>query len=183
MKKVSLFGVLSISLLIFGACDGGEQKVEKNIDASVEKVADKETSSEKTSDSKKKEDIIKINQEVTNNDNFKASLIEIKHIVDKEYDEEKYIVSFDVENKRADTITVQARELSIDDRMVDEGLVNMSTDVSPGKSATAELTIEDYSRKELPKMEGNLEMLLHVFNESLDTEEFSQDEPVSVAIK
>lgn len=181
MKKVSLFGILSISLLVLGACGSGNS--EKKVDSSVNKATTEETKVEESSQAKKDEKTIELNQEISNNENFKASLIDIKHVVDKEFKEERYIVSFDIENKRKDTITVQAREISINNRMVDESLTNMSTDISPGKTGTAELIIEDYSGKELPKLEGNLEMLLHVFNESMDAEEYNQDEHVSVAIK
>jgi len=51
-------------------------------------------------------------------------------------------VTFDVKNKQSFPIVVQARSVSINDRMVDTGdgvLVAMSQDVGPGKSAYAVL--------------------------------------------
>ena len=50
---------------------------------------------------------------------------------------QSYEVVFDVENKRADTIVVQAREVSADGRIVYETLIAMSDELAPGKVGLA----------------------------------------------
>lgn len=187
MKKVSLIGFLSISLLVFGACGNGEGDSKKsNIDASVEKVSTEKSEDliEDSSEAEVTNDKVDYNQEITDDENVKISLMNIEHIVDKEYDEERYIISFDVTNKRDKTMTVQAREVSIDDRMVDESLLMMSTDISSGKTANAKLVIESYSDEKLPEMVGNLELILHAFNSDYDSDdEFRHEVPVKITLK
>lgn len=112
---------------------------------------------------------------------IKVTLVSIDRVFDSFFSEEKYVISFDVTNKRADSIEVQARSVSINDRMVDEQLLTMSTNVAGGKSTIAKLEIEDYSGGELPEMIGNLELTLRTF----DWEDFDYEYeiPVLVTIK
>lgn len=181
MKRVTLLGVLSIGLLLFSSCGNTVEK--EQVRASVEEI---EQTSEQTIETTEevKQDKKEYNQEITDDENVKISLINIEHIVDKEYNEEKYIISFDVTNKRDKTMTIQAGEVSINDRMVDESLLTMSTDVSSGKTANAKLVIESYSEEELPEMVGNLELILHTFNSDYDSDdEYQHDVPVNIALK
>lgn len=168
--KASLMCLLAVFLL--AAC-GGEESTEKEGNVTSKKEAKQEESV--------KSDKQEINKEVANTENIYAKLVSIEHIVDKEWDEERIEVTFDVENKRQDTIEVQARQVSIDGKMVDEALLSMSTEIAPGKKADAVLTIQDYSGGELPEMKDNLEMVLHTF--SWDNYDFEEDHNVTIDFK
>lgn len=179
MKKI-LLGATLFSALLLASCGGeSKEKIEGSVEstAAVENTAKESTSEEAASNDIKTE----YNQEIADDENIKISLMNIEHISNKDYNEEKYVVSFDVTNKRSETIAVQAREVSINNRMVDESLLNMSTDIAGGKSATAKLEIQDYTGGELPELTGNLEMILHTFD--WDSMENSHDVPVSITIK
>ena len=87
-----------------------------------------------------------------------------------------------MENKREDTIEVQAREVSADGKMIDEGMITMSQEVASGKKAVATLTVQNYEEDgELPPMEENIEMLLHIF--SWDDMDFTEDHEVMIDLK
>lgn len=85
---------------------------------------------------------------------------------------------FDITNKRDHSIEVQARSVSVDDRMIDETILSMSQEVAPGKSATAKLTIQEFEGYEFPQFEKNLEMTLYFF--SWDNVDYEEEHPVSV---
>ena len=51
---------------------------------------------------------------------MKATLISIEKVVDTEWDEEYYDINIEIENKREDTIEVQAHEVSADGKMIDD---------------------------------------------------------------
>lgn len=176
MAKIKLLAVLGICGFVLTAC-GEESDSTKNTETqeptTEESVATKEETKEETN-----ENIYEYNEVVSDNENFKATLLEIEYVYDEEWDEERIEARFDVENKREDTIEVQARSVSINGRMVDESLQSMSQEVASGKVAEAVLTIEDYNGNELPALEGEFEMLLHVF--SWDDMEYGEDAEVNV---
>ena len=62
--------------------------------------------------------------------------------------------------------------------MVDDSIQMMSQEVAAGKVAEAVLTLQDYEGNELPTLEGDLEMLLHVF--SWEDMEYQEDAEVKV---
>src|SRR5699024_10984654 len=75
--------------------------------------------------------------------------------------------TFEVENKRKDTVTVRGEEVSVDGKMVDDMMVYMMQDVSGGKKADIVLTIDDnYGEEKLPEMEENLEFILKVYSKA-----------------
>ncbi|MCM3087907.1 hypothetical protein M3557_08285 [Bhargavaea ginsengi] len=119
-------------------------------------------------------------QVIVDNENIKATLTKVEKVVDEMWDEEKVEVTFEVENKREDTIEVQAREVSADGKMVDDMMLNMSQEVSGGKLADAVLEIQNYEG-DLPQMEDNIEMILHTF--SWDNMDYTEDNPVSIDLK
>lgn len=183
MKKWLMALILG-SAAALAAC--GSEEADAPADDAAEKPAE-ETSSgssgttekgsaEKTDDNFSKE----YNEVIVDNENFKATLVKAEHIVDKEWDEEKFNVTFEVENKREDTIEVQAREVSADGKMVDDMMLNMSQEVAAGKLADAVLTIENFDG-DLPSLEDNIEMVLHIF--SWDNMDYEEDHPVSVDLK
>ncbi|WP_208587943.1 hypothetical protein [Gracilibacillus suaedae] len=193
MKKalLLLFSIVLAGLLV--ACGDGEdagtsednQSTEENTEqaSGEEEASDGSEEAEATEEEEKTSDnkLIEINEEIEDNDNFKATLVSIERIYDETFDEEKIDVTFEVENKRDETIEFQAREVSIDGKMVDESLLMMSTEVSSGKSADAVLTIQDYEGGELPAMEEDFEMLLNVF--SWDNMDYEEQAEVSVTFE
>lgn len=180
MKKIQILGTLGLSLLVFSACGTSGEKKEGKVETSVEKI--EVNSAEVTEESSgPKDEVTEYNQEILDNESIKVSLIDVKHIKKQEFGNEKYIISFDVENKTDKSITVQARDVSINNRMVDTGLLTMSTDITAGKSATADLEISSFSDDELPKLEGNLEMVLHTY--SWDDMDHELDVPVNITFK
>ena len=170
--RAAMISVLAIFLLT--AC-GGEKSTEKDGNVSSS------SKDEAVQEEKVKSDIEEVNKEVANTDNIYAKLVSVEHIVDKEWNEEKIEIKFEVENKRQDTIEVQARQVSVDGKMVDENLLSMSTTVAPGKKADAVLTIQDYKGGDLPEMNDNLEMVLHVF--SWDNYNFEENHNVKIDFK
>ncbi|WP_455675153.1 hypothetical protein [Pradoshia sp.] len=170
--RASLISLLAVFLL--AACGGGDS-TEK--DGNVTSSPKEESAQE----DKVKSDKQEVNKEVANTENIYAKLVSIEHIVDKDWNEEKIEVTFEVENKRQDSVEVQARQVSIDGKMVDESLLSMSTTIAPGKKADVVLSIQDYSGGELPEMNENLEMILHVF--SWDNYDFEEDHNVKIDVK
>ena len=182
MKKI-LFLMLSLLVATVLAACGGSDSEEKEVSA-VESSDDNAESADNESkdeaDEQDESDTKEFDKEIVDNDNFKATLVSIEKIVDKDWDEERFEIKFEVENKREDTIDVQAREVSADSKMIDESMLMMSQEVSGGKKADAVLTIENYDG-DLPNMEEELEMILHIF--SWDDMEFSEDYDVKVEFK
>ena len=175
MKKLLGLSLLSL-LVILGACSESstDKEIETvNSETESEQPTDKQ---DESSENQKKE----LNQVIADTENVKATLIGIEKIVDKTWDEEKFVVTFEVENKREDTIEVQAREVSADGKMIDDSMLMMSTEISGGKRADAELTIQNYDG-DLPAIEENLEMILHIF--SWDDYDFAEDHKVTIEMK
>src|SRR5690625_2550394 len=129
--------------------EAAEEPVEEN-EPEVDEVAEDEG------------EVHEFNEEIVDNDDVSATLIGVEKIVDKDWDEEKIEITFEVENKRDDTIEVQAREVSADGKMIDETMIMMNQEVSGGKHADAVLTIQNFDG-DLPEIEDNIEMILHIF--------------------
>lgn len=178
MKKVMLL-LMTFLLVAFLAACGDESDASAN---------DTEESSEETSDDAAEEEteenegqVYEYNQEIADNDNFKATLVSIEQSYDEFFESDVIEVTFEVENKRDDAVEFQARQVSIDGKMVDEMLLSMSQEVAGGKSADAVLTIEDYEGGEIPALEGDFEMLLNVF--SWDDMDYDEEAEVNVTFE
>lgn len=180
MKKALFLTMLILALGLTSACSDKEVQVKE-----VEKVASADETVEVTEEQAvetTEEDTFKeeINKVIVDNENITATLLSVEKIVDKDWDEEKVVVAFDIENKRPFTIEVQAREVSADGKMIDDMMLSMSTEISSGKRADAVLTIQNYDG-DLPVIEENIEMFLHVF--SWDDFDFEEQHPVLVEFK
>ena len=130
----------------------------------------------------KNENLREYNKVLVDNENLRAELLSIEYMYDDIFDQEVIEVTFDITNKQDFPIEVQARSVSINDRMVegDDILVAMSQEVGPGKSAYADLSIQGFGKGKLPKLEGNFEMTLYIFN--WDDWDYSVEIPVSVPL-
>jgi len=178
MKKI--LGVTLVLLLCLGM--GGCTKQEA-VEPTPTETGTVATTTQEKPEPTKNENLREYNKVLVDNDNLRAELLSIEYIYDDFWDQETIKVTFDVKNKQSFPIVVQARSVSINDRMVDTGdgvLVAMSQDVGPGKSAYAVLEIQNVGDGKLPKLEGNFEMTLHIFN--WDDLDYQIDIPVSVPL-
>jgi len=182
--KRLLFLLLAMIVTVgLAACGEGIETEEKEVsgvestDNSDDASGDEEAAEETEEQDESEE--TEFDQEIVDNDNFKATLTSVEKIVDKDWDEERIEVTFEVENKLDETLEVQAREVSADGKMIDESMLMMSQEVAGGKIADAKLVIENYDG-DLPDMEENLEMKLHVFDWEY---EFEEDYDVKVEFK
>lgn len=188
MKK-NLLLTLFASALILGACGSETAESEPAADTTEDTETTEDTAEDTTSETAETEapeeaasdeSIIEFNQELETDEKFTATLQTIEHIVDEEWDEEKYEITFDVTNNSEESLEFQARSVAINGRMVDESLLMMSQEVAPGNSAYAVLTIQDYEGGELPELTGNFEMSLYAF--SWDNMDYEYEAPVSVSL-
>lgn len=170
MKKC--FYPFAIFMLFLSLTACGET-TEENVNGKVENTETEQTAEETKEDEKANE----INQVIVDNENVKATLVKIVKKEDPIWGKSIEVI-FDVENKRQDSIEVQARSVSADGRMVDETLLVMSQEVAPGKSATAKLEIQEFEGYEFPELKENFEMTLHIF--SWDQMDYQEDHPVKV---
>lgn len=173
-KKLAIIFSLLMSMMLV-AC-GSTEVEEKEATVTSGEAVEEETATEEeaTEETATEEDV---NQLIVDDENVKATLVSI---VEKQDDiwGKSIEVTFEVENKTDTTIEVQAREVSADNKMVDDMLLSMSTEISPGKLADCVLTIEEYEGYTFPTLEENLEMKLHIF--SWDDSNFELEYPVNV---
>lgn len=207
-KRAVGLGISLMAALILGACSNTSGSVDgdtaKNLQKTVDSLREENKSlkdtiaefesqsetdinaeNENASTKNKQNKKTTVNQVVADNENFKATLTDVKYLPPQyDGDSTRYEIDFDVENKRGTSIEVQSRELSINDRMVDESLQGMSTTISGGKTGIATLTLESYSEDNpLPEVKGKIDMILHVFDSDDTTGDgYSQDEQISVQI-
>lgn len=186
MKRFKVMILLGVSGLVLAAC-GSEDASEGVLteseagssEAEITEVAEETSLAE--SETTGENNLYEFNEVIADNENFKATLLNIEYVYDDMWDEEKIEVRFDVENKREDSIEAQARSVSLNGRMVDEGLLTMSQEIAPGKVAEAVLEIQDYEGNELPALEGDFEMSLYIF--SWDDFEYEEEVPVNVSFE
>ncbi len=177
MKKI--LGVTLVLLLCLGM--GGCTKQEA-VEPTPTETGTVATTTQEKPEPTKNENLREYNKVLVDNDNLRAELLSIEYIYDDFWDQETIKVTFDVKNKQDFPIEVQARSVSINDRMVegDDVLVAMSQEVGPGKSAYAVLDIRNFGNKGRLKLEGNFEMTLYIFN--WDDWDYQIDIPVSVPL-
>jgi hypothetical protein len=177
--------MLVLAVGIMAACE--ESEVQEKEVKTVSSATNNEDSSKDAAEAEDTEEVSdddtfkeEINTVIVDNESIKATLLSVEKIVNKDWDEEKIEVTFEVDNKREDTIEVQAREVSADGKMVDDMMLFMSTEISSGKRAVAVLTIQNYSG-DLPEIEKDIEMLLHIF--SWDDMDFEEQHAVVIEFK
>jgi len=179
MRK--MLGVALVLLLCLGVVGCTTQEASSTTPEAVKPTETVETTAEKPEPTKN-ENLREYNKVLVDNENLRAELLSIEYMYDDIFDQEVIEVTFDIKNKQDFPIEVQARSVSINDRMVegDDILVAMSQEVGPGKSAYAVLSIQNFGDKGRLKLEGNFEMTLHIFN--WDDWDYSVEIPVSVPL-
>lgn len=180
-KTRKMLGVALVLLLCLGVVGCTTQEASSTTPEVVEPTETAETTTEQP-ELTKNENLREYNKVLVDNENLRAELLSIEYTYDDFFDQEEIKVIFDVKNKRDYAIGVQARSVSINDRMVegDGVLVAMSQEVGPGKSAYADLSIQGFGKGKLPKLEGNFEMTLYIFN--WDNFKPLEEIPVSVPL-
>ena len=179
MKKYLLLIMSLFIALYLVAC--GKVVTEKKQVESVSTAKDEQSSDvvEQVEETEDESEIRDFNEVIADTDNLKATLISIEKVVDTTFNDEYYNVNIEIENKREDTIEVQAREASADGRMIDDMIVFSET-VAGGKIADATMRIKNYDG-DLPPLEDNLEFILHPF--SFDDYEFEDDTKVIIEMQ
>lgn len=185
MKKMRNFSIalfLALSLGLSG-CSSSSASDESDNDDQVENSDASQTDDSETSksDASSKAGVTEYNQVIANDDLFEITLTTIEYEEDSIFGD-SIDITFNVVNKSDQTVEVQANELSIDNKMVDDSLPTMSQEISSGKSAECVLNLMSYDESiELPAMEENMELVLNIF--SWDDWEFEHNYPVTVNFK
>lgn len=162
MNKKIMTLLVSI-IAVFGLVACGETTTEEK---EIESVGASESSEEDKTDSDGSEessDVEEVEEVIANDDYIKATLVNVEHVVDDLFDEEKYVINIDLENKTSDKIVVQARDVSIDGTMVDD-MVFFSEEIAGEKNAKGKMEIQNYEG-DLPSMDDNLEFILVILND------------------
>lgn len=174
MNKFLLLPMLALLLAVAGCGDTETENLGGNLNEEVDQdeeiVVDEEESAELEEN--------KIDQVVVDNENYKATLVEIVKKKDSIFGESIEAI-FEIENKVDYTIVAQARSVSADGYMIDETILNMSQEVAGGKKAKAVLTIEDFEGYDFPELNEDFEMTLYMLNE--DTYETIGEHDVKVS--
>lgn len=150
---MSLFVVASLA-----AC-GDEVTEEKDINS----VNTDEENAKEENDEEAELETKEVAEVVADDNYIKATLVSVEHKVDELFDEEKYTINFDLENKTSDKLTVQARDVSIDGTMVDD-MVFFSEDIAGDKKANGKMDIENYEGA-LPEMKEDIEFTLIIVDD------------------
>lgn len=179
LVTLGVIGVVLLGLLFGSVAD--ELENSKSVESvRIEDSDNKKENSKENGKSKNKESNSQsYDQVLLEKDGVKVTLKTIEKITDDFWEEEYYEVKFDIKNNKDETIEVQAREVAIDGKMVDD-MVFFSETVASNKSADGKMTIENYEG-ELPELKKELEFKLVVFG--YDDYDFELQEPTVVKIK
>lgn len=165
MRKY-LFTLFAVLLLVLAACGGeAEEKEVSSVESNGQDAEENAEDEQETEQEESKE----VDEVIVDNDNLKATLVDIVKVEDKEWDEEKYEINFEIENKRNETIEVQANEVSADGKMIDD-FISFSETISGEKQADATMVVENYDG-DLPEMKNDLEFIFDVFSHDFEYEE------------
>ncbi|PTY92935.1 hypothetical protein [Heyndrickxia sporothermodurans] len=180
MKKgLKIIGIIVALIIVIGIIaslgSGSEtEQVEGNVnkqDQSAEqKSADKKEAA-------KEDNNTDVNKVIADDENVKATLLRVERKKDDVFGDTIDVV-FEIQNKTDRNLEFQARSVSVDGKMVDETILSMSQEISPGKTADARLTMTEFEGYELPALEKDLELELHGFD--WDNMEFELNYPVSI---
>lgn len=186
MKKFILIGIAAF-ILVIGGCGAaavvmfsGDDTEDNTENVNVSSNHENEGSNNENDNEDGETETEELDQEIADDDNVKITLVEVERTEGDMLEEAGYEVLFEIENKRDETIEVQAREMSIDGKMVEDFDYSMSTEISGGKEADADLTIGGImAEDEIPEVEDEIEFQLHV----LDWEDIDFEEDYDVVIE
>lgn len=159
MKKTLLVLSTAAVLALMGCSEEVAEKEVKQVETTDQTEKTTETKEVPAKESKAPE---ALDIQIVDNESVKATLKTIEFVEDPAYDEEKYEITYEVENKTDKVILVQSRNVSADGMMVDESMLTMSNEIAPGKKAKCVLEIMDWEGGPVPAMNENFEMILYV---------------------
>jgi len=107
-----------------------------------------------TPDDKKEEKTIQ--QLVVDNENVKMTVLNMNK------SNSTVTITFDILNKREDSIKIKAEQLSVDDRMVDESIYQLEDEILPHKAANVKLIIQQKEGVDFPEFKNDIEMELYI---------------------
>lgn len=155
MKKALILLISLFTAFVLAACDDGSSTEEKEVDSVESSDQDK---GEEVTEDEESSDVEEVGEVIADDDYVKATLVNIEYIKDDTFDEEKYVINIDLENKTENKIIVQARDVSIDGTMVDD-MVFFSEEIAGDKNAEGKMEIQNYDG-DLPTMDDNIEFIL-----------------------
>ncbi len=123
-----------------------------------------------TSQQLKGEYKIEFNTEIADTKNVKATLKSFENIYDEITGEYKE-VTFDVENRSAHTIEIQAYNIHVDGKRINQGSGILSQELKSGQKEKCVLTLQSYTSSELPSIKEKIKLELHVFSWDHEIEE------------
>lgn len=160
MKNLKIVGISALVVLgLVGCSEEVAEKEVKQVETTDQTEKTTETKKAPVKESKAPE---ALDIQIVDNESVKATLKTIEFVEDPAYDEEKYEITYEVENKTDKVILVQSRNVSADGMMVDEAMIMMSNEIAPGKKAKCVLEIMDWEGGPVPAMNENFEMILYV---------------------
>ena len=171
MKKI-VFVFLLVGMIVISLTGCGDSE---EVDSSSN--PDGETGEQEEMQEEDQNKVDKLEYIIADDEEIYAELVEIRYLEDEIWGN-SIELSFALENKTDQTLEFQARELSADDKMIDDATVVFSEEVAGGKKADGVLEIMEFEDTSLPKMEENIEFILHVF--SWDDYDYEMDYPVKV---
>lgn len=177
MKNLSIALFLALTMGL-GGCSSSSDGEETDNNTTNQETQIADTGSDQTEQTASKEGVTEYNQAIASDDLFDITLTTIEYLEDSIFGD-SIEITFTVLNKSDMTVEVQAREISFDNKMVDDSLPSMSQEISAGKTADCVLTLISYDDSvELPAMEDNMELTLHIF--SWDDWDFDHNYPVTL---
>lgn len=163
MRKLSVVFASLLLVFILAAC--GETTTEDKEINSVESSSnnDKAENNVNNGNEEAESETEEVGEVIADDDYVKATLVNVEYVNDEMFDEQKYVINIDLENKTSDKIVVQARDVSIDGTMVDD-MVFFSEEIAGDKNANGKMEIQNYEG-DLPTMDDNIEFILLIVDE------------------
>lgn len=177
VKRLLLWFTFLIALMLVGCSfNFGDSGVEEKEVSAVQTSDETEVNDDEVIEEEETEETTEIDKELVDSKHLKAKMNDIVKVTNDRWDEERYEINFELENKHDETIVVTAEQVSADDVMIDK-MVFFSETIASSKKAHGKMVIENYDGP-LPEMEKNLEFILHIY--SPDNFDFSEDHEIKI---
>jgi hypothetical protein len=116
-----------------------------------------------TSQQLKGEYKIEFDTQIADTKNVKATLKSFENKYDEVIGEYKE-VTFYVVNRSTHTIEVQAHNIHVDGKRINQGSGILSQELKPGQKEKCVLTLQSYASSELPPIKEKIELEVHIFS-------------------
>lgn len=177
VQRLLLWFTFLVAIMLVGCSfNFGNSGIEEKEVLAVDTNEKTESDDEEEIDEEETRETTEIDKELVDSNVLKAKMTEIVKVTNHRWNEERYEINMELENKFDETIVVTAAQVSADDIMIDK-MVFFSETIASGKKAYGKMIIENYEGP-LPEMEKNLEFILHIY--SLDNFDFSEDYEIKI---